>query len=55
MTMKAMILYLFNHQTHYRGRVTILLMQNGIDDGITDLLETFPTIKFNSPATYFEI
>ncbi len=55
MTMKAMILHLFNHLTNHRGRVTTLLMQNGIDVGVKDLLETFPTIEFNSPAAYFEI
>jgi uncharacterized damage-inducible protein DinB len=28
---------MFNHQTHHRGQVTALLMQSGIDPGITDL------------------
>jgi len=28
----------FNHQTHHRGQVTALLMQAGIDPGVTDLL-----------------
>ena len=28
----------FNHQTHHRGQVTTLLMQAGIDPGVTDLL-----------------
>ena len=28
---------MFNHQTHHRGQVTTLLMQAGIDPGITDL------------------
>ena len=27
----------FNHQTHHRGQVTTLLMQCGIDVGVTDL------------------
>jgi len=28
----------FNHQTHHRGQLTTLLMQAGIDPGVTDLL-----------------
>jgi uncharacterized damage-inducible protein DinB len=28
----------FNHQTHHRGQVTTLLMQQGIDPGVTDLI-----------------
>jgi uncharacterized damage-inducible protein DinB len=28
----------FNHQTHHRGQVTTLLMQNGVDPGVTDLI-----------------
>jgi uncharacterized damage-inducible protein DinB len=31
-------LQFFNHQTHHRGQVTTLLMQAGIDPGVTDLL-----------------
>lgn len=30
--------HFFNHQTHHRGQVTTLLMQAGIDPGVTDLL-----------------
>lgn len=30
--------HIFNHQTHHRGQVTTLLMQCGIDPGVTDLL-----------------
>ena len=30
--------HFFNHQTHHRGQVTTLLMQRGIDPGVTDLL-----------------
>jgi uncharacterized damage-inducible protein DinB len=30
--------HLFNHQTHHRGQVTTLLMQAGIDPGVTDLI-----------------
>lgn len=43
----ALILHLFNHQTHHRGQVTTLLAQSGIDVGVTDLLETIPIIEFN--------
>ena len=31
------VVQLFNHQTHHRGQVTTLLMQAGIDPGVTDL------------------
>ncbi len=30
--------HLFNHQTHHRGQVTTLLMQAGVDPGVTDLV-----------------
>lgn len=30
--------HFFNHQTHHRGQVTTLLMQAGIDPGVTDLI-----------------
>ena len=36
------IMQVFNHQTHHRGQVSTLLFQNGIDPGITDLLEILP-------------
>jgi uncharacterized damage-inducible protein DinB len=32
------VTHLFNHQTHHRGQVTTLLMQNGVDPGVTDLI-----------------
>jgi uncharacterized damage-inducible protein DinB len=28
---------MFNHQTHHRGQVTTLLMQLGVDPGVTDI------------------
>lgn len=34
----AALVHFFNHQTHHRGQVTTLLMQCGIDPGVTDLL-----------------
>ena len=30
--------HFFNHQTHHRGQATTLLMQAGVDPGVTDLL-----------------
>jgi uncharacterized damage-inducible protein DinB len=32
------VTHLFNHQTHHRGQVTTLLMQQGCDPGVTDLV-----------------
>lgn len=32
------VVHMFNHQTHHRGQVTALLMQAGVDPGITDLI-----------------
>jgi uncharacterized damage-inducible protein DinB len=34
--------HLFNHQTHHRGQVTALLMQAGVDPGVTDLIALPP-------------
>lgn len=30
--------HFFNHQTHHRGQVTALLMQAGVDPGVTDMI-----------------
>jgi uncharacterized damage-inducible protein DinB len=30
--------HFFNHQTHHRGQVTTLLVQAGVDPGVTDLV-----------------
>jgi uncharacterized damage-inducible protein DinB len=38
----------FNHQTHHRGQVTTLLMQCGIDPGVTDL--PYLPADFQSPV-----
>ncbi len=38
MALSLAVVHLFNHQTHHRGQVTALLMQAGVDPGITDLL-----------------
>lgn len=32
------VAHLFNHQTHHRGQVTTLFMQQGLDPGSTDLI-----------------
>lgn len=31
------VAHVFNHQTHHRGQLTTLLMQQGCDPGVTDL------------------
>ena len=36
--MDLAVAHFFNHQTHHRGQLTTLLMQRGIDPGVTDLL-----------------
>lgn len=33
----ALVAHIFNHQTHHRGQLTTLLMQHGIDPGVTDI------------------
>lgn len=38
----ALLMHLFNHQTHHRGQVTTLLSQAGVDVGVTDLLMLIP-------------
>jgi uncharacterized damage-inducible protein DinB len=37
--------HFFNHQTHHRGQVTALLMQAGVDPGLTDLIALAPTLQ----------
>jgi uncharacterized damage-inducible protein DinB len=34
----AALTHFFNHQTHHRGQLTALLMQAGVDPGVTDLI-----------------
>jgi uncharacterized damage-inducible protein DinB len=38
MPMGLAVVHFFNHQTHHRGQLTTLLMQRGIDPGVTDLM-----------------
>jgi uncharacterized damage-inducible protein DinB len=33
----VLAVHLFNHQTHHRGQATTLMMQLGVDPGVTDL------------------
>ncbi|HXK16966.1 MAG TPA: DinB family protein, partial [Polyangiaceae bacterium] len=33
----AVVSQFFNHQTHHRGQITTLLVQLGIDPGVTDI------------------
>ncbi len=37
-----LVMHFFNHQTHHRGQATTLLMQAGVDVGVTDLLMLIP-------------
>ena len=38
----SVLLHFFNHQTHHRGQASTLLAQDGVDIGVTDLLELVP-------------
>jgi uncharacterized damage-inducible protein DinB len=35
--MTLAVMHLFNHQTHHRGQLTVLMEQSGVDCGVTDL------------------
>ncbi len=37
MPLELCLMHYFNHGTHHRGQVTTLLMQCGVDPGVTDL------------------
>jgi uncharacterized damage-inducible protein DinB len=37
MPLELCLMQLFNHQTHHRGQLSTLLMQCGVDVGVTDL------------------
>ena len=47
----GMVQHLFNHQTHHRGQVTVLMSQMGIDPGVTDLLARLPEEEHNGSNT----
>ncbi len=38
----ALVQHFFNHQTHHRGQASTLLLQAGVDVGVTDLLARIP-------------
>lgn len=38
----SLVMHFFNHQTHHRGQSSTLLMQAGLDIGVTDLLVMIP-------------
>jgi uncharacterized damage-inducible protein DinB len=38
----ALLQHFFNHQTHHRGQASTLLLQSGVDVGVTDLLAVIP-------------
>lgn len=38
MPLRLAVVHFFNHQTHHRGQLTTLLMQQGLDPGVTDLI-----------------
>jgi uncharacterized damage-inducible protein DinB len=40
--MGIVVAHFFNHQTHHRGQLTTLLMQRGVDPGVTDLIALPP-------------
>ena len=40
-----LVQHFFNHQTHHRGQLTVLLSQMGLDFGSTDLLVKIPEIE----------
>jgi uncharacterized damage-inducible protein DinB len=42
------VAHLFNHQTHHRGQLTTLLMQQGHDPGVTDL---FAMLRQEAPPS----
>jgi uncharacterized damage-inducible protein DinB len=44
------VAHLFNHQTHHRGQITTLLMQQGSDPGVTDLFAMLREEQSRTPA-----
>jgi uncharacterized damage-inducible protein DinB len=48
MPLEICLMQMFNHQTHHRGQITTLLMQCGVDPGVTDL--PFLPKDFASPV-----
>jgi uncharacterized damage-inducible protein DinB len=44
------VAHVFNHQTHHRGQITTLLMQQGCDPGVTDLVAMLREEAAQAPA-----
>lgn len=42
------VTHFFNHQTHHRGQLTVLLSQCGKDYGVTDLIWLPQVLERNS-------
>lgn len=42
--------HFFNHQTHHRGQVSVLLNQAGIDPGVTDLVDMPGFFRFHAQS-----
>lgn len=40
----SLLMHMFNHQTHHRGQLTVLLSQFGLDVGVTDLVAIIPDV-----------
>jgi uncharacterized damage-inducible protein DinB len=45
------VAHVFNHQTHHRGQITTLLMQQGHDPGVTDLFAMLREEAVRAPAS----
>jgi uncharacterized damage-inducible protein DinB len=43
--------HFFNHQAHHRGQLTTLLMQAGVDPGVTDLIWLPGLVEERAPRT----
>jgi len=46
----GVVAHVFNHQTHHRGQITTLLMQQGHDPGVTDLYAMLREEAARTPA-----
>ena len=46
-----LVAHVFNHQTHHRGQITALLMQQGCDPGVTDLFAMLRDEAARAPAS----
>lgn len=46
--MSVAVSHFFNHQTHHRGQLTVLLSQCGVDYGVTDLIRLPQVVDRNA-------